>query len=100
MPRLLVRAVVQSLTQNSCSNLLVHCTSCFQTIANSIGLWYSVVCRPGLLNVERTVSHLNNGEESFRTIFVQIVRWEERQFLAKTGLPINEFIRIKLVKCI
>lgn len=58
------------------------------------------MCGPRLLNVERAASHLNSGEESFRTILVQIVRWEERQFLAKPGLPINEFIRIKLVKCI
>lgn len=53
-----------------------------------------------LKNVKRIRSHLNNGEECFRTIFALIVYWEERQFLARTGLPNNEFIRIKLVKCI
>lgn len=55
----------------------------------------------GLLkNVKSITTHIKNGEECFRTIFAQIVHWEERQFLAKTGLPNNEFIRIKLVKCI
>lgn len=50
-------------------------------------------------NAESTTSHLNSGE-CFRTISALIVHWEERQFLAKTGLLKNEFIRIKLVKCI
>lgn len=53
-----------------------------------------------LKNVKSTASHLNNGEECFRTIFALIVHWEERQFLAKPGLPDNKFIRIKLVKCV
>lgn len=97
LPWLVVCEVVQPLMENNCRNLLLNCYSCFRIIANCVGSGTTLCADQGFVkNAQSTTSHLNNSGECFRSISALIVRWEERQFLAKTGLPKNEFIRIKL----